>query len=123
MPGLNVELAGTLFEIIELPGIVDPGSGRSHMPGKGNGIGTDRPDALRQVIVGGGNPIELPVELPAQKFLGDELGIVAVAATVEVAEDHLPAIQRSMNKKIPADFHHQPVCPQVKGQKQFLYHN
>ena len=98
MPGLDIELLRTLFEIIQLPGIVYPGACSRHMPGEGDGVGPDGPDPIRQIIIGRGRPIELPAKLPAQKFLGDEFGIVPVAAAVEIAEDDLVAVQRKMNE-------------------------
>lgn len=123
MPGLNIELTGPLFIIIELPGIVDPGSGRGHMPDESHRVGAHRREAGGEIVVAFRHPVKLPVQVPPQKFLGDKLGIVAVAAAVEITEDHFLSIQWKMYENIPADFYHQPVRPQIDGQNQFFYHN
>ena len=64
MPGLDVVLAGAFFEVVELAGVVYPGSGGCHVVGKGDGVGADGEDSLWQIIIGGGYPVENE-EVPA----------------------------------------------------------
>lgn len=75
VPGLNIELTGPLFIIIELPGIVDPGSGRGHMPDESHRVGAHRREAGGEIVVAFRHPVKLPVQVPPQKFLGVNLGL------------------------------------------------
>ena len=103
MPGLDIELPGALFQVIKLAGIVHPEAGGSHVVHKGGRIGTHRADALgKPVVWGGSGPVKLKVQLLPQEFLGNKLGVVAVAAAVKIAENHLFLVQRKEGEQLPA---------------------
>ena len=50
----------------------------------------------------GADPVHFEIQLPADYFFGDELGIVPESASVKIAENHFPVMNGKMHEHMPA---------------------